>query len=97
VGKRACPAKLVAKGFIKTTEKCNDKKILKRTMEIMDEDIKEILIRISTKCCGDTNKMEQKDINKKDEDKLNSKTKDKTKSIDAFFESFWEPAIPPVI
>jgi DNA-binding MarR family transcriptional regulator len=72
---------LVTKGFIKTTEERNGKRVVKRTLEIIDEGIKKTLIGVSTKCCGDINEM--------GEDKLNSKTKDKYNAIDSLFEQFW--------
>jgi hypothetical protein len=82
-GKRACPAKRVAKGFIKTTEKCNGKKILKRTIEIIDEDSKKILIGILRNPYGDIKDLPAKDTKEMDEDKLNSKTKDKSKTMES--------------
>jgi DNA-binding MarR family transcriptional regulator len=80
---------LAAKGFIKTTEQWNGKKVVKRTIEIVDEDINKLLIRIVTKCYGDSNEMEQKDSNKMGEAKLNIKTKDKSKEMESLFEHFW--------
>jgi DNA-binding MarR family transcriptional regulator len=80
---------LVAKGFIKTTEEWNGKKVIRRTLEIIDEDINKTLMGISTKRCGDINEMDHKDINKMGEDKLNIKNKDKTKAMDTLFEQFW--------
>jgi hypothetical protein len=40
---------LAAKGFIKTTEEWNGKKVIRRTLEIIDEDINKTLMGISTK------------------------------------------------
>jgi Mn-dependent DtxR family transcriptional regulator len=86
---------LTAKKLIKTTEERKGKKVVKRTIEIIDESIKEALMARTSKYHGDTNKIGEKDtcnIEEKDtlktavkdtvkieEDKLNIKNKDKYK------------------
>jgi hypothetical protein len=80
---------LANKGFIKTNEERDGKRVVKRTLEIIDEGINKTLIGVSTKCCGDINEMGQKGINEMGQNKLNSKTKDKYKAIDSLFEQFW--------
>jgi DNA-binding MarR family transcriptional regulator len=85
---------LVKKGFLRTIEERTGKKVVKRTLEIIDEGIKEILIRILRNPYGDIKDLPAKDTKEMTEDKLNSKTKDKTKDkthvSDCLFEEFWK-------